>query len=106
MKAEEIKGYIIEVFKNVRPENAPLRDSVNNAEAYYVQARDRQRDHREAHGCHRTEGTCYFDAGFPYQTAVTLHANSVRAYDAYICWLEYARQQDSYGRPPPPSTCQ
>lgn len=45
----QIRAYLLEVFKNVRPENAELRDNVLEAKAYYDEAYD---DYEEADAKH------------------------------------------------------
>ena len=101
-----VNGYIIAIYKNVRPERAPLRNAVNKAKADYIQARDEYRDYRERNGCHRSEGECLFDYGAPYQTALRLYNKAEDAHVTYLCWIDYAKEDRAYGSPIPKNMCQ
>lgn len=97
VKAEKVKGYIIELHKDTRPERADIRDGVNNARAAWLKARDRIRDLREAKGCHRSRGTCSFTPGPEWETARRAWHASMKAHELYWdCWMPFARDPDTY----------
>ena len=95
-----VNGYIIEIHKNTRPENAMLRDNVNAARAAYVTARDAHYDLRQANGCQRDRGTCYVDTDAQLATLNASRQRAVQAFDHYQCWLRNARASEYPGHIP------
>lgn len=108
-----VNGYIIEIHKNTRPENATLRKNVNAASAAldaardtWVAARDAYRHLRERNGCHPTDGVCYASgAAFDELYGAWELTNSTRdsyrqARDYHDCWIRNARESEYPGHIP------
>ena len=108
-----VRGYLIDIEKNVRMENAALRDAVNGAKA----ARDARRvesenaraaylDVIERYCGHRVPGECYLDPG-PYAVADAAYYRYDAAYEKYDaawnlwdCWYDNALKSEYPGHIP------
>ena len=95
-----VNGYIIQIHKNTRPENAVLRDGVNAARADYLAARDDYYDLRQSHGCQRDRGTCYVDTDAALNALIAARQRAVQAHDYYECWYRNARDSEYPGHIP------
>ena len=98
-----VRGYMIELHRNARPENAALRDHVLGARTAYRAARDAfdvakdaYLDIIERYCGHRGTATCYLDPG-PYaeadaafMTHLAAHERMLDARELWHCWLNSA----------------
>ena len=96
-----VRGYLIEVHKNARPENATLRNNVKAAKAAYLAAMDDYRDLREFYGCYDFTVTCVVYSDFAYNELSRAYDIYEQAYDNYWnCWYRNAEDSEYPGHIP------
>ena len=105
----DVDSYVTAIHKNIRPDNAPLRDAVRGARAdfeasvdAYRTARATYRDLVERVCGDRYAASCNF--GSHLNEARELYARSRALYDAHLvafetynCWLQNAREAEYDG---------
>ena len=95
-----VDSYMIAIHKNVRPENARLRDGMNGAKARLDAADTVYVAHREAHGCYDPDAVCYFSSRTAYNKAVRLRGAWEAAWDYYQCWRRNVEDSEYPGHIP------
>ncbi len=93
---DHVQGYIIEIHKDVRPENAVLRDFVNDASAKEREARDAFLEARADYfaiierycGVGVNPGDCLL-ASPEYEIAIAAHRVQEDAFEEWERWSEY-----------------
>ena len=86
---DRINGYIIEIHKDVRPENAGLRQKVNEAEEKFDEAEAVYYELRDKH-CPSRPLVCTLPSP-DYERLVALRERRNKAWEYYDCWHESAR---------------
>ena len=86
-----VRGYIVEIHKNVRPENAELRGAVLSAKETYDEALDAYYVVRDRY-CARSAMRCTVPNSV-FGRITQLRQDAVRAHALYGCWIKNA--QDS-----------
>ncbi len=93
-----VRGYIVEIHKNVNPENAELREAVLSAKGTYEQALDAYYALRDRY-CARNAVQCTVPRSV-YGQILQLHQDAVRALSLYRCWSKNARDSEYPGHIP------
>ena len=93
-----VRGYIVEIHKNVNPENAELRDAVLSAKETYEEAMDAYDALRDRY-CTRGAAQCTVPHSV-YGQIVQLRQEAMRAFSLYSCWLKNARDSERPGHIP------
>ena len=109
---DDVVGYVIEVHRNVNPENARLRDAVNDALARLDSA-EQALDVAEARWDAKVNEYCgvnvgcqvfYYDESDPiyiiYQQYRQAYAEYSKAFDTYECWIKNAEDSQHSGHIP------
>ena len=94
---QHVQGYITEMYRNVRPENAELRELVNAAKDAYHEARIAYYALRDQY-CQRDEH-CTAPSHI-YVSLEALGAVLDATWDYFDCWQESARQSEYPGHIP------
>ena len=96
---QHIRAYIIEIHRDVRPENAELRELVNAAKTVYNEARATYYELRDRH-CPDRDATCTAPTFAIYHRLVALGDALDAAWDHYDCWAQVARDSEYPGHIP------
>ena len=92
-----VRAYIIEVHKDVRPDNAELREAVLAAKETFDEALDAYYALRDRY-C--TRGAACTVPNSIYGRLVQLRAEAVRAQSVYRCWIKNAKDSKYPGHIP------
>ena len=95
-----VNGYIIEIHKNTRPENATLRNNVNAARNAYLAEKDAYLDLRQFYGCYDIEARCVVYSDAAYNALALARQRAARAWDYYDCWYRNAKTSEYPGHIP------
>ena len=93
-----VRGYIVEIHKNVNPENAELRKAVLSAKGTYEEALDAYYALRDRY-CARNAAQCTVPRSV-YGQILQLHQDAVRALSVYRCWNKNAQDSEYPGHIP------
>ena len=85
-----MSSYVIEIHKDVRPENAELRQAVLDAKALVVKARQDFHDYCDQWATSQTPDLCLFPKD-KYEWSVYLVEVRTAAKEYLGCWLNVAR---------------
>ena len=94
----DVRGYIVEIHKNVRPENADLRNAVLSAKSTYEEALDAYFALRDRY-CAREAVQCTVPNSV-YGQILQLRQDALRAYSLYLCWNKNAQDSEYPGHIP------
>ena len=93
-----VRGYIVEVHKDVNPKNAELREAVLSAKETYEQALDAYYALRDRY-CARDAVQCTVPRSV-YGRILQLHQDAVKALALYRCWTTNAKASEYPGHIP------
>ena len=93
----DVHGYIIAIHRNVRPENAKLRNRVNAAEAASVDAEAAYHEVLERY-CGSVNATTCPSEG--YHLAKAAYRRYAAAWDHWVCWYSVAVESEYPGHIP------